>query len=147
MNTGATPGDEPLGIVDVAAVCGHERARALALFERLGGWVTSTTDPALQRLFATAAHQHAWHAELWTERAPTIPVPDHTDSVAAIVEADGDDDRWAAYVTALGLLRVELAALRARVDAELDPSTTRVIDLVGADADRLAVLVTDNPPS
>ena len=125
----------------------RERARTLALFEQLGTWVTTTADPALQRLFATAAHRHAWHAQLWADRSPTIPVPPVVAEVATIVEAGDDTDRWAAYATSLGTLLVELGALRGRIDPELDPGTARVIELVGADANRLADLVAATPPA
>jgi hypothetical protein len=138
---------EWLGIVELVEVCARERARALTLFEHLGGWVATTSGPALQRLFATAAHRHAWHAQLWADRSPTIPVPPVVAEVAAIVEAGDDADRWTAYATSLGTLLVELGVLRDRIDPDLDPATARVIELVGADANRLADLVASTPPS
>ena len=136
-----------LGIVELVEVCARERARALALFQHLGSWVATTADPTLQRLFATAAHRHAWHAQLWADRSPAIPVPHVVADVAAIVEAGDDTDRWTAYVTSLGTLIVELGALRDRIDPDLDPGTARVIELVGADANRLADLVAATPPA
>jgi len=138
---------ERLGIVELGEVCARERARGLALFQHLGTWVATTTDPALQRLFATAAHRHAWHAQLWADRSPTIRVPHVVVDVAAIVEAGDDTDRWTAYATSLGTLIVDLGALRDRIDPDLDPSTARVIELVGADANRLADLVAATPPA
>jgi hypothetical protein len=138
-------GGERLGIVELVEVSARERARALALFEHLGTWVATTAHPPLQRLFATAAHRHAWHAQLWADRSPLIPVPPLVVDIAAIVEAGDDADRWTAYATALGTLIVELGALRDRIDPELDPGTARVIELVGADANRLASLVAATP--
>jgi hypothetical protein len=135
-----------IGIVELVEVCARERARSLTLFEHLGGWVATTSHPGLQRLFATAAHRHAWHAQLWADRSPTIPVPHVVVDVAAIVEAGDDTDRWTAYVTSLGTLIVELGVLRDRIDPDLDPATARVIELVGADANRLADLVAATPP-
>jgi hypothetical protein len=67
--------------------------------------------------------------------------------VAAIVEAGDDTDRWTAYVTSLGTLIVDLGSLRDRIDPDLDPGTARVIELVGADANRLADLVASTSPS
>ncbi len=67
--------------------------------------------------------------------------------VAAIVEAGDDADRWTAYVTSLGTLIVELGVLRDRIDPDLDPATARVVELVGADANRLADLVAATPPA
>lgn len=137
----------PIGIGELVEVCTAERARAMSLFERLGSWVPSTDDPTLQRLFATAAHRHAWHAQLWAERTPTIPVVAVAASASAIADASGDADRWAAYVTSLGLLDGDLAALRARIDPDLDPATQRVLALVTADVEDLAHRLTTSPPT
>lgn len=137
----------PIGIGELVEVCATERARSMSLFERLGTWVPTTHDPALQRLFATAAHRHAWHAHLWAERTPTIPVVAVAADASAIADATGDTDRWAAYVTSLGLLDTDLAALRARVEPDLDPATQRVLALVTADVEDLAHRLTASPPS
>lgn len=136
-----------LGIVHLLEVCTREQARCVSLFEHLGGWVATTDDPALQRLFAVAAHRHAWHGELWRERTPAIPVAAIAVDVAAISEAGDDTDRWTAYATALGVMITDLLALRDHVDPELDPATVRVIDLVVADARALAADVTATPPA
>jgi hypothetical protein len=127
-----------VGIVELVEVCAAEHARSMSLFERVGGWVATTDDAALQRLFATAAHRHAWHAELWAGRAPAIPVAAVAADVAAIADATGDVDRWTAYVTALGSLDADLAALAHRVDPDLDPGTARVVSLVASDVRALA---------
>lgn len=132
-----------VGILELVEVCAAEQARSMSLFERVGGWVASTSKPELQRLFATAAHRHAWHAELWAGRAPTIPVAAVVADVAAIADATGDVDRWTAYVTALGLLDADLAALAHRVDPDLDPSTARVLSLVTTDVHALAAQLVD----
>ncbi len=134
-----------LDIVDLVEVCTRERERCASLFEHLGSWVASTGDPALQRLFSVAAHRHAWHADLWRERTPTIPVTAIAVRVAAISEAGDDTDRWTAYATALGAMITDLLALREQVDPDLDPATRRVIDLVVADARDLAASVTALP--
>jgi hypothetical protein len=133
-------------ILELVEVCAREQARSTSLFEHLGGWVASTSQPALQRLFGAAAHRHAWHAELWARRSPTVPVAALAADVAAISEAGDDTDRWTAYVTALGLLIVDLEELRQRVDPDLDPSTIRVLDLVLADAHQLAHALTTTLP-
>jgi hypothetical protein len=131
VNTQASP---PLGIVELGEACALMRARSLDLFEQLGALVTTTSDPALQRTFAAASHRHAWHAELWAARCPTIPGVD-LDALTArhrgIRLADGPPA--AAYRAILGELIVELEALDWRVDPELDPGTDRVVALVGAD--------------
>lgn len=132
-------------ILELVDACARERARSMSLFEHLGAWVASTSQPALQRLFATASHRHAWHADLWAGRSPTIPIVAVAADVAAISDASDDTDRWAAYVTALGMLIVDLEQLRHRVDPDLDPGTARVIDLVLADAHDLASAAAASP--
>ena len=137
---------EHVGILELVDLCARERARSTSLFEHLGTWVASTTQPALQRLLATAAHRHAWHAELWAQRSPTVPVVGVAADVAAIGEAGDDADRWAAYVAALGLLIADLEGVQRRVEPDLDPSTTRVLDLVLRDARELADALTTVAP-
>ena len=119
-----------LGIVELLTVCHHLRRRNEQLFETLGRWVVTTDDPALQQLVAEACHRHAWHAELWAARAPTIPI----DQPAIATRPTLDDAvRSESYRTALADMRAELDAVAARVDRRLDPSTSRVVDLVSAD--------------
>jgi hypothetical protein len=124
-----------LGIVELGEVCARMRARSVDAFEQLGTWVTSddaaTADGALRRLLAGAAHWHAWHAQLWAGRSPTIP---------GAAEATGTDrplrigpDVRAAYGAWLAGTAADLEALGGRVDPTLDPGTTRVIRLVSAD--------------
>lgn len=137
----------PLGIIELGAVCARQRAINLDLFERLGGLVTAsdTAPGADQQLSATACHRHAWHAELWANRAPNI----------APVHAEGAFDRSVEahrgtheFVTDVGTYRAATDALRTgltdlleRVDPLLDPSTTRVIQLVIADLALVAASV------
>jgi hypothetical protein len=127
----------PLGIIELGAVCAAMQARNLAVFEQLGGWVADTTEPALQQVFAEACHRHAWHAELWAQRAPVIaPLGLGRGDIAAtepIADIVVTADRAAAYTTAIGRLVTDTTALRARIDARLDPSTARTIDLVLSD--------------
>ena len=129
-------------IVELVDVCARECGRSGALFERLGAWVPDTRHGPLQRLFANACHRHAWHAELWSGRAPTVPLAADLVGPPVIADADTDPDRWAAYAAALGVARSDLETLRSRVDPDLDPSTARVLDLVGNDLRQLTVTVT-----
>jgi hypothetical protein len=123
-----------LGIVELGAICADMRVRNLELFERLGGWVVDTPDPVLQRLFGEASHRHAWHAELWAQRAPIIPPVDLDVSVASRPVADTPPaERAAAYHHDLDRLLADLRSLRERVDALLDPSTVRTASLATAD--------------
>jgi hypothetical protein len=110
------------------------RARHLELFEILGGWVTDTDDSELQRLFGEGSHLHAWHAELWAQRAPIIPPAELDSSAYAPPVADvAVTDRAAIYRLALDRLLADHEQLTERLDPLLDPSTARTISLVGAD--------------
>jgi hypothetical protein len=130
--------DDHLGIVELGAICADLRARNIDLFEQLGGWVVDTPEPALQRLFAEASHLHAWHAELWAQRAPVIPPVELDTSVAAAPTADvAASERAATYHRALARLLDDLRALRGRVDDLLDPSTVRTASLATADLTEL----------
>jgi hypothetical protein len=125
-----------LGIVELGDVCALMRARNLELFGQLGSWVATTPDGGLQRLFAEACHRHAWHAELWQRRAPAIKVGEHPATPAPPApDADGDDgaERRDHYRQAIIAMRDDLDELRSRVDATLDPSSRRTIDLVTDD--------------
>ena len=134
-----------LGIIELGEVCAAMRAHNLELFEQLGGWVADTPDPNLQRLYAEACHRHAWHAQLWAERMPTIP------PVEFAAELDVPKPQYVAphlrasvYGAGLDQLSTRLDALAVRVDPLLDPATTRTIELVLADGaalrQRLALL-------
>lgn len=121
-------------IVGVGELCGRMRARSLDLFEQLGAWIRTTDDPALQRLFATASHRHAWHAELWAQRCPTIPAVDLDATTAAHRRSRPEPaDRAALYQSQLDELLGDLAEIATTIDPELDPATTRVLQLVTAD--------------
>ena len=129
-----TTSSEPLGIVELAGVCDRLADRNHELFEVLGRWVADEPDPARQRWFATAAHRHAWHAELCRERRPSIPV----DAVTTDPVFDGGvPERAAWYDERVRELDVVLTAIEARVDPLLDPSTARTVALVRSDLDEL----------
>jgi len=130
---------DQLGIVELGGVCAAMRSRNLALFGTLGAWVTTTHPGELQRLFAEACHRHAWHAELWEARTPTIAVAADAPDAPPVAPAEDDDGaRRDRYRVELSALEDALRALRARVDPVLDPSTARTIDLVGRDVVELA---------
>ena len=142
MAGGAPRVTDHLGIVELGATCAAMRARKLELFARLGSWVPTTAPGELQRLFAEACHRHAWHAELWGAREPSIPNPtspsEPPQQGAEQPIVDGEDARRDRYRDDLSQLDEALRALRARVDPALDPSTARTIDLVGRDVVELA---------
>lgn len=121
-------------LLDVAEMCARMRAANLDLFEQLGAWVTDTPPGDEQRRWATLCHRHAWHADLWAQRAPAIRPFDLDAAVAAHRGAFGQpSDRSAWYADVVAALRAQLDAAADHVDPTLDPSTTRTITLVRAD--------------
>lgn len=134
---------ESLGIVELVDVCHSMQRRNAAVFAWLGTIVTHGEAGTNGRLFAEACHRHAWHAELWAARRPTIPVG--PTAAPAGTDDGGDDDGGdpvGAYRAEVDALRSMVRELASRVDRDLDPGTSRVIDLVAADLasldDRLA---------
>ena len=123
----------PLGIVELGEVCARMRAQDLDLFRELGTWVTAA-GVEHQRWFATACHQHAWHAELWGQRSPSIP-PVDLDAAVAVASRTRlpDEPDAAAYRSLLDSMLAELDDLSQRVDVDLDPGTHRVLTLVRRD--------------
>jgi len=126
-----------LGIVELHGFSSDMRARNVELFEQLGAWVATTAPGDLQRLFAEACHRHAWHAELWSQRTPAIPIglqmvspSGHVDDLAT--EPDGTV-RGAHYRMALSELEAGLGGIRGRIDPTLDPATARTVELVSRD--------------
>lgn len=129
-----------IGIVELGEVCDRQLVVSLGWFATLGSWVRDEPPGPRQRLWATACHRHAWHADLWSDRRPTIPPlgdpparSPATDPLADTVRAA----RAGVYRTGLAELTTSLAAVRERLDDDLDPSTLRVVDLVAADLDDL----------
>jgi len=122
-----------LAITDLIDLCERMQAEEQLLFETLGSWVPDEPDPDRQRRYATAAHRHAWHAELWGARRPAVPL----DGPARVADrAPGTSDpaeRAAWYDARLAALVTALQEAAGRVDPVLDPGTQRVIDLVAAD--------------
>lgn len=121
-----------IGITELVEVCDEQCALHLGWFVLLGQRVRDAPDPKLQRLFATAAQRHAWHAELWAHRRPAIPHDaTHAPPPPALIAVG--DDLVADYRDHLALQRTWLERLRSDIDGELDPATERVITLVDAD--------------
>jgi hypothetical protein len=124
-------------LLEVGALCARMRAASLDLFEQLGAWVLDTPAGAQQQRWATACHRHAWHAELWARRAPTIRPFDIAAAVDGARGALGTplapDTRVEWYDGIVAVLVAELDQHSESVDALLDPSTARTVALVRAD--------------
>jgi hypothetical protein len=114
------------------------------LFQTLGAWARRLSDPSAQRVFGTWCHRHAWHAELWRSRVPTIDAAGDEDDVDAwIAPLRSAIDRVTSAGEAIAALRhavlpalqEEVAEHRDAIDPLLDGPTARILDLVGADLD------------
>jgi hypothetical protein len=120
-----------IAIRDLVDVCDEGYATNLGWFVVLGERVRGEPDPTLQRVFATAAHRHAWHAELWAQRRPSVPHDTHHELPPPTTIAIGDVvDAYRAHLVAE---RARLDRLRSAVDPDLDPATVRVVTLIDAD--------------
>ena len=130
---------DPLGIVELGDVCARMRALNLDLFAELGTWVT-TAEPEHQRWYATACHRHAWHAELWAARSPSIPPVDLDAAVtgARRTRLPRRPDATA-YRSLLDATLDDLDRLSHRIDPTIDPGTHRVSTLVRRDLVELQV--------
>jgi hypothetical protein len=61
-----------LTLVESARLIGGYRWVELRLFEILGSWVITETEPEARLLFDIQSGHHAWHAQLWGERLPEV---------------------------------------------------------------------------
>jgi hypothetical protein len=112
------------------------------LFETLGGWARRLADPPTQRVFGTWCHRHAWHAELWRSRLPTVDAAGDDDDVDAWIAplrsamngvTTADEAIAVLRHSVLPALRGAVAEHRDAIDPLLDGPTARILDLVAAD--------------
>ena len=61
-----------LTLVESARLLGCYRWIEQRLFEVLGNWVATETEPEARLLFDVQSRHHAWHAQLWGERIPDV---------------------------------------------------------------------------
>ena len=61
-----------LSLVESGRMLGCYRWVELRLFEILGSWVVTETEPEVRVLFDVQSRHHAWHAQLWGERIPEV---------------------------------------------------------------------------
>lgn len=115
----------------------------MRLFEVLGGWVPTVPELDVKLHLGTHADHHAWHAQLWHERLPSLPhlpvdeLVRPGDGVDAFMDALGEPRGSDQTVEKLvGLYRVlvphKVAAYthhRERTTAVADAPTTRALDL------------------
>jgi hypothetical protein len=63
---------EALSLVELARMVGGYRWVEFRLFEVLGGWVASESQPEARLMFDVQSRHHAWHAQLWADRLPSV---------------------------------------------------------------------------
>lgn len=143
--TAPRPDAGALPLLESARILGGYRWLEARLFEVLGGWVRSTEAPALKVLLDDHAHQHAWHAELWLARLPSLRElsPDEvtappSDALAGAVDAVAAAP--SAIERLVGVHRVLLPRLvttyeshLARTDPVADGAVARTLRLILAD--------------
>ncbi len=122
-----------IGIVELVTWWAAWERPTRLLSDQPGAWSTGADPPvgALARLVVEACHRHAAHAELWAGRRPTIPIEPTAPTVIEPRPPIDDRVRW--YRAAITELRIDVGAVRSRVDVELDPSTLRTTTIVDAD--------------
>jgi hypothetical protein len=60
------------GLLATATQLGRYAWLERRLFEVLGAWSVTETDPAVKLLLDAQSHEHAWHAQLLFERLPEL---------------------------------------------------------------------------
>ena len=66
--------DQPSGILGEAQVMGGLCWIERSMFETLGNWSTSESDPVTVLAMDDHAHRHAWHADVLFDRLPELSV-------------------------------------------------------------------------
>jgi hypothetical protein len=103
-----TTPDAPFALEASALRIGRYRWVEMRLFEALGGWVTGVPELDAKALLATHSRHHGWHAELWHDLLPELPVLPTTDGghPGAGISIDDwapppSDEQLAAFAAAL----------------------------------------------
>ena len=68
--TGSSP--DALSLIDSARMIGGYRWVEFRMFEVLGRWVVNETQPEARLMFDVQSRHHAWHAQLWADRLPSV---------------------------------------------------------------------------
>ncbi len=134
-----------LGIHATARYAAHFQWIEEQIFEILGGWSVSLTEPEAKLLVARHAAHHGWHAQLWAERRPnlreaSIGDPESADWLDLIGGVQAGSGEYSSILKLAGMYRVLLPRLTAQYSNVLastaevaDKPVIRTIQLVMAD--------------
>ena len=130
-----------MNAIALRVAAGHYAWLERRLFEVLGGWVPSVTEPAVKVLLRAQSHEHAWHADLWEELTQQPEPPRSADGAAglaallhAVAEPAGTAERLAgAYRVLLPRLVDAYGALSDEAVPASDGPLVRALGLMLAD--------------
>jgi hypothetical protein len=129
-------------------LCGANRWAENRLFEMLGRWVPSTSEPSVKVVLDRHSLHHAWRADQWWQRLPVVADVDRHDLVVApspVIEsvmdsAEQADSTVARLAAVYRVLQPRLAGSYARQRVLLHPvsdgSMIRTLDMVAQDLQR-----------
>lgn len=102
-------------------------------FEVLGGWVTSTSSPALKVQLAEQSRHHGWRAGLWAELVPSDYGLGNAAVTSAMLDATDDDARRERAVEVAQKLLDDYRTALAAASPVSDGPVIRVLRRVIAD--------------
>ncbi|HLI53160.1 MAG TPA: hypothetical protein VKU88_02450 [Acidimicrobiales bacterium] len=134
----------PTSLATSARLAGAHRWAEARLFEIVGGWVPSTSEPQVKLLFDRHSQHHAWRASQWFDRLPVLADLDREALSAPVAGAADAFDLLASLATPVarmaGVYRVALPRMwaayerhRAQADPVADAATLRTLALVARD--------------
>jgi hypothetical protein len=116
------------------------------LFAVTGAAVSAVSDPEVKLWLDEASHRHAWRAQQLAQRLPAVGdidpasyvAPGSPSLVSLMGELRGDGSEFSILVGLYGVVMPDLAAayryFGGLVDARTDPTSVRVLEVVGRDA-------------
>jgi hypothetical protein len=138
-------------ITDIARLAGSYKWCELQIAAALGTWSDVIPESSASALCGSHAHVHAWHAELWNDRIPTLwdadntqlMQPPRTDAETAIQRL-GNQEMLATtaqkldamYCDVLPILRDMYTTHVKSIESRVDPPTARILELCITDTDK-----------
>jgi hypothetical protein len=144
-------------IADIARLAGSYKWCELQIAAALGSWSDAIPESSASALCGSHAHIHAWHADLWNDRIPTLwdtdnahlVQPPHTEAESAIQRLSNHEKLAttaqkldAMYCDVLPMLREMYTIHLKAIDSRIDPPTARILELCITDTDKHIALGT-----